>query len=247
MKFKNIIFYKTTAPESRKFMESLKHIQYIRIFSPELVDEVQQIIDQSERAVILVDDEVSAAKLHGATLHRKKAEFRKYYLNWNMKIAPDFTLFLKTHNFGIINTEDEEEAVQRVELYLYGKADVFKNPNVDPGPYQKRELFKKAFFSLFELQGKSWKMLATSHEPEDAIDQILNFDWRDYLAKILREASHMKEGFDRRIPTSPYHEIIFPHFSEGKIKKLSVVHVAVDSDYATNILRIQQFLSEIKA
>lgn len=243
-KFKNIIFFSTNGENSSLFKTRLEGINSIKIFKTTDVDEVQQIIDQSEKAVLLVDNEVSAVKLFKATLNKKTAHFKMYYLNWDLVMEKEVRENIIEKNFTIVNSEDVDAAYERVELYFFGRVNVLNNPDVASS--DKKSQFKKGYFTHLERLENKWRILTSSHEADDEINQVLGKNWDTYLETLLEDGAHLKEMFERKLDSALYHELVYPHLENGKVKKLSIVHVKLDNHFVENIMVIHKFLKELK-
>lgn len=243
LKFKNILFFSTKNEKTLFFKEKLETIQSVKIFKTSDVDEIQQIIDQSEKTVILVDDEISAAKLFKATLNKTKARFKLFYISWDMLMDKNIREEVIEEHFTLIHPQDIDSAIERLELYFFGRVNMLTNP--DPVE-EKKDQFKKGYFTHLEKNGDKWRILISSHESDDEINKILGKNWNRYLNILMDEAKHLTDIFEKKLETAPYHEVIFPHLENGKLKKLSIVHLKLDTNFVENIVGIHKFLRELK-
>ncbi|HXH75332.1 MAG TPA: hypothetical protein VNJ08_10230 [Bacteriovoracaceae bacterium] len=245
--YKVIIFFATKSNGSMDFKIRLEQIKFIKVFATNDIDEVQQIIDMSEKAVILVDDEIAANKLFKATLNKTKSQFKKFYLNWYMNVTRDIKEKLLEYNYTAIDSEEMDLAIERVELYLFGRIAIFKKADYVPEVEVKKEnQLTKGYFTHLERYDRSWKILISSHESDDEINEVLGVSWDVHRDKIVREAIHMAGPSEVRLESSPYHEVIFPHIENGKVSKLSIVHVNIDENYAESIMNTYKFLQALK-
>ncbi len=242
-KFKTIILFSPRNENTTVFRVQLDSINYIKIFETSIVDEVQQIVDQSERAIILVDDEVAANKIFKATINKKVARFKKYYINWFNTMGKSIQQELFEQNFTVINSEDVHTVIERIELYFFGKTKIFDNaqPPVDTDRDKKSHL-KKGYFTHLEKRENGWKVITSSHEAEDEINTILGKNWDMYLDDTLSIVPGLKTFSEVRLDAAPFHEIVYPHFKDGKMKRISIVHVSIDGDFVDNIMNVQKFL-----
>jgi len=245
LKFKTVIFFSTENENTLKFKEELEKIKYIKIFTTNDVGEVQQIIDQSEKAVILVDHEVAENKLFRATLNKKKARFKKFYINWYLTMAKDLVEKLSERNITLIRSTDVESVFDRVEMYLFGKAKIFDNAETSPKAPASTLLLKKGYFSHLEKQDHKWKILISSHETDDEVSKTLGLNWDKHMESILASSADFRELTETRLESSQFHELIYPHIVDGQLKKISIVHLNLDDNFVTTVVSIHKFLQSL--
>ncbi len=197
----------------------------------------------SDKAVILVDDEIAANKIVKSTFNKKKARYKKYYLNWYLTLAKEVRENLVQRDFTLINSDEIAFVKERVELYLFGKVNVFSRPDLPPESTEKT-LFKKGYFTHLEKADGKWRILVSSHETDDEINDILGKNWDTYLEKLLLDEISLNKLIETRLETD-FHEMIYPHLVDGKLKKLSIVHVNTEGEYLENIMGIHSFLQKL--
>lgn len=230
---------------SDSFKDYLEQIKSVKIFKTSDVDEVQQIIDQSEKSVILVDDEISASKLFKATLNKTKARFKLFYISWDMLMDKQIREDVIENNFTLLHPQDLSTAIERLELYFFGKINMLTNP--EPVLELKKNDFRRGYFTHLEkTKDNKWRIMISSHESEDEINLMLGKNWNRYLNILMDDAKHLTEMYEKKLETAPYHEVVFPHMENGKIKKLSIVHVKIDDNFVEHIMGINKFLKELK-
>lgn len=241
LKFKSVIFFACTNEKTELFKNRLSSLGYIKIFETPIVDELQQIIDMSEKAVIVVDDDVAANKMFKATINKKMARFKKFYLNWYDSLAKTLGEKLHEQEFSIIYSSDVSVAVERLELYFFGKVNVFNNSRKGTEIEQKPH-FKTGYFTHLERNDRKWRVLVSSHEKDDEINKMLGKNWDLYLQNVLIDAADLKAPIEMKIEPAPFHEMVYPHIVDGKVKRLSIVHVRLDDNFVSNLMSIHKFL-----
>lgn len=245
-KFKNIILFSPTNEKTTQLKDKLQAIKFIKVFVTDIIDEVQQIIDMSDKAVILVDDDITANKVFKATLNKKKARFKKFYMNWYPTISKAMSENVFEQDFTLIYSPDVDSVIDRVELYLFGRANIFNNPNYSAeAEPEKKVLFKKGYFTHLENINGIWKILISSHETDDEIDEMLGKNWDAYLQSLLKKANDLDTLTEAKLETAAFHELVYPHKENGKINKLSIVHLNLDEHFASNIMNIHGFLKNL--
>jgi hypothetical protein len=246
LKFKTIILFSPRNEKTLAFKAKLEGIKYIKLFQTTVVDEVQQVIDMSDQSVILADDEVEANKIFKGTLNKKRARFKKFYLNWFLTLPKMSRDTFLDQEYTLINSEEIDTVVERVELYFFGKVNIFSKRDAPPEvEVDKKSFFRKGYFTHLEKGRNEWKILVSSHEADDEISEMLGKNWDRYLENLLYSASDRMPMQETRLDSADYQEIVFPHFAEGKLQKISVVHVAVDEDFAKNIISVHSFLKTL--
>lgn len=246
MKFKTIVLFSPKHQKTLDFKANLEGIKYIKLFQTSIVDEVQQLIDMSEQSVIIVDDEVQANKIFKGTLNKKLARFKKYYLNLYLTLPKVTQNTFMDQEYTVINSEEIETITERVELYFFGKTNIFSQHDSPPEkPAEKGSFLKKGFFTHLEKVGSDWRLLVSSHEADDEISERLGVNWDKHLQEILDATSDGMELKENRLETSNYQELVFPYFKNGKLSKLSIVHLSIDEDFAKNLIAIHSFLGNL--
>lgn len=248
MKFKTIILFRPRHEKTLELKTKLEGIKYIKLFQTSIVDEVQQLIDMSEQSVIIVDDEIQANKIFKGTLSKKLARFKKYYLNLYLTLPKVTQNIFMDQDYTVVNSEEIDSVIERVELYFFGKSRVFENPETPPEKASGNSLFaKKAFFTHVKKLNFGWSTLVSSHESNDDINDVLGVNWDRYLGELLEKATDGMELQEKRMDDSNYQELIYPYYKDGRLSKLSIVHLLVDEDFAKNLLTIYSFLENHKS
>lgn len=243
--FTSIIFYHSIHPQTEHLRNTLTNSPFIKVFSPLDREEVQQIVNMSERTVIASDhkDLLSLNIKEGKALGRGK--FRKYFLDWVPREDHRPYLSLGQDGTLVIKTDEIIYAIEKFELFLFGCIDVYKKQSFRVPVYSKDE-FGKYFFTHLSYVNGEWKMMISTHEREKDISKLLGKDWEILVADVLSHTARYKRPTEE-VLIKPYFQVIFPHFKNGKLQRLTIAHLVYNSHVTENLARFYKFLEAIAA
>jgi hypothetical protein len=241
--FKTIVFFGITDEKSFSLKHSLAHLPFIKVFQTTTIDEIKQIIDMSSKTAIVTDNLVALEKIKETVFSDGKDKARKYYFDWEMEMDQATSTLLGINKITILKTQKIPEAVERLELYLFGKVNIFSKGNYNPTKVDAEEGNK--FFTLLERIDGNWKVVASSHEKEDDISMVLGKDWNQFLGQTVQQVEAIKQPSEVKLSLKPFYEIIYPHFQNDIIHKLSIIHLSIDAHSEEDLTKIRSFLQNI--
>jgi len=245
LSFKNVIYYKTTLEKSDAFARDyLKDLSYLKFFKTSILNEVLQIVEVSSRTTIMVDNEEAAIEFVGNKLQNRKGHYRVYLIDWDLKLTKTRRDFFRLHDITPLYKIEQHKVMEKIELYLFGKVNIFKLEAED-----KFEIYHpvatKSFFTQLQLQNGEWRVILSSHEREDNIGKILGKDWENFMDDILLDANNITNMSIERLEGKPFFELIYPHIKNNQAYKLSIIHLNAGTDWEANLEKIKTFLEGI--
>lgn len=243
--FKSVVFFSSVQEKSKAFKALLSEINFIKVFSTDSLDETQQIVDMSQRTAILLDSMESLGSSMVQELSNKNGQYRKFYLDWELESTDNFFKQLGPLKITCISSKELSSAIERVELYLYGKVNIFNNKNYVEPKVEPVNPLGKALFTHLTEGPTGWKVLVSSHEREENVNEVIGVDWNILLSKILKQADKLSQPKEEKIESASSYQIIFPHIVEGKVRRLSIIHLPIDAKIEENVGRIRSFLQSV--
>jgi hypothetical protein len=244
-RFKSVIFFGISEQPSHLLIQSIKAFEGAKVFSTPHYDELLQIIDMSSKAVIITDNLKPLKHLIDHPLQGKKRFFRVYHADWLKSLSKIEQEKLLSSKITVFKSTDKQQVLDKIELYLFGKVNVFKSGYFE----ETAPLFKsdetRSFFTMMELSAGGWKVVTSSHEREEEISELIGKNWETFLEDVLAKAHTFNQIVENKIWNKPYFEIIFPHWSGEKIHKVSIVHLSLDEKLSQNLEKVKKFLQSI--
>lgn len=240
--FKTIIFYGVKDEKSISLKQSFSHCDFIKVFQTSGIDEIKQILDMSSKSAVVTDDLDALERIKEDVLSGTKGKLRKYYFDWDLKMSSTASSNLSLDKVTVLKTPNVEDVLGRLELYLFGKIHVVKDKSFNPRSESEEG---NNFFTLLEFVDGSWKVMASSHEKEDDVGDLLGKDWNQFLNQTKDNAQTIIRPSENKLTQKPFYEIIYPHFQNDVIHKLSIVHLNMDDQSEENLKKIRLFLQNI--
>jgi hypothetical protein len=199
-------------------------------------------VDMSSKTAVLVDNLHTMQALKNYDIKSNKGLYKKIFLDWDTKINKTSMQEFLLNKFTVVQGDNQVTIQERIELYLFGRIGVMER-NQDIGSSQKEEMeFNKGFLTILELKDDSWKMILSTHEKNDDISHLIGKEWHNFLADTTAKAHLLKDPLETKLLNHPFYEIIHPYQINGKIAKLTIVHLNTKDNSEDNIQKIRQFL-----
>lgn len=242
--FKSVIFFGVTDKRSLAYKETLSKITLVKVFLISSLDEMQQIIDMSEKTVILTDNNEALEFLIKFSFDKKKPS-RRYHLDWEGKLALKDSSALSVNKISVIKASESGAIDEKIELYLFGRVKIFELGVFVASNNQVSEIKAQNFFTYLACSEAKWKIVVSSHEKEDNISSILGKNWEEFIDKLTSQAKSITGPVEDEVGDKSYYEIVYPYYFQGEIKKMCVIHFKVDGNFQFNKQKILNFLSSI--
>lgn len=242
MFFKSMVLFEASKEKTKSLSEDLKSWPQLKIFSTNLLDELEQIVHMSEQSALIFDDKIWVREaLEDEIPRAKHTKIRFYFIDWDSSCDSALVERLKASSVYVIQTDDPQLVKEKLELYFFGKIGVF-NRREGTGQGSENILSKALFTHLLQV-GPSWEVRLSSHERVPNIDSLLGENWDVLLKDLIGRAGQFQAPEERRL-ASNFYEIIYPHIKEEQ-KKLSIIHLKCDQNLDENLLKIRSFLQGI--
>lgn len=219
--FRSIVFLGNSLKETLDVKDNISTISSVKVFQTQNVDEVQQIISMSRKTAVIID---ASSFLESIGQRKIAGNFKYYYLDWK-------------------NTKRPESIIEKIELYLFGKINIFKQ-----GLYVEPEvetITSQHFFTLLEFKKEGWKPVISSHEKMENISEIIGKNWDSFLNEIIISGHQIKNMKEIFLDTTSYYEVIFPVIQNEKIQRICIIHVNIKEEVEEIIKKTKSFLASI--
>lgn len=224
--FKTIVFFGAGDPQYDFIKEAFSSYSIVKVFKTGNVDELDQILKQSYKTAVLLNDLLVIDKLKNLDATAlKKANVRFYFLDHQKRLTRDEIDQLSYKKVSTLINEIGVELRKKLELYLMGKSIYFHVQKSETGIGSETETVsapKSMFFTHFKLENNVWNMAASTHEQELDIETILNRSWTVYYTELMKRAESITEIEQDPNFSEKFHAILYPH---PKIKALSLIHI----------------------
>jgi hypothetical protein len=247
--FKTIVFFGTSDPQYQYIREAFSSYVAVKVFKTSNTDELDQILKQSHKTAVLINDVMAMDKLKTLEASAiKKASIRFYFLDHEKRLTREDIDKLSYRKVSTLINETGNELRKRLELYLMGRSTMFHMQSVSSATTvgSDTELVsnhKPMFFTHFKHDNNAWNMVASTHEQELDIETVLNRSWTVYYSELLTRAHEISEIEQDPHFSEKYHAILYPH---SKIKALSLVHIAKgEKNFAELMAKVLEFLVKI--
>lgn len=240
--FLSVVFCSTSHHQSTLLGETISHSPQLKVFHPTDIEEVQQIVNMSERSTLIFDKpEIVGIDIQNGPDYLRGL-FRKYYLDWSVPSGGLADTSLGPDGVTNIKTQSILHVIEKLELYLFGAAGVYLKPSFNEPEFTKN--LGTSFYTHLHLAGNEWKILLSNHERQWNISATLGRDWEEILRDATQNASTMDKPREE-VLTKPFYQMIYPHRFEGKVTRLSIVHVVYNSTVQGTLNKFHRFLEKL--
>lgn len=243
--FTSILFLGSFYDRTKQLKASLSHFPFLKTFESSHLDEARQIIDMSTKTVVLVDNENALQILLKYSLADTKGSYKVFYVDWDFVIDKDRSASLKTNGITVIKSKEFPPVYERLEMYLYGKTNVFEKHGFLNSDQKIPDHGHKGFLTIIEVIDYKWRMVASTHEQINNIDQVIGKNWKNFLDETLTKAHLLTEPQETQLDDKPYLEIITPYIRDDKVWKISISHINTETTTDVSIDKIKSFLQSI--
>jgi hypothetical protein len=246
--FKTIVFFGAGDPQYQFIHGAFASYDTVKVFRTGNVDELDQILKQSTKTAVLINDVLSMDKLKALDASAiKKASIRFYFLDHEKRLIRDEIDKLSYRKVSTLIGETGKELRKRLELYLMGKSTFFHVQTASSDTIGSQTEIasnhKSMFFTHFRFENGTWNMVASTHEQELDIETALSTSWTNYYTELIMRAETIKEVEQDPNFSSKYHAIVYPH---PKIKALSLIHICkLEKNFNELMLKAFDFLEKI--
>jgi hypothetical protein len=241
--FISVVFFEAVHPQSLLLKSTLSNSTLVKIFTASGKDEIQQIVNMSERTVIVSDlNDLRNLRVREGDI-AGLGHSRKYFLDWKLAPGAPAQVSIGEDGVCIIKTNDPSIPIEKFELYLFGCINVFSRPTFVEPTFSKNQN-GKYFFTHFSLVGDRWKTIISTHEREKNISELLGKDWEKLVTEVLADAPNYKK-IREEVLNKPFYQSIYPHFIDGKLKKLTIAHLVYNAQVQENLARFYKFLETL--
>jgi hypothetical protein len=225
--FKTVVFFGSRDPQYQYIREAFSLLSMIKVFRTDNVDELDQILRQSTKTAVLMNDLLSIDKLKNLDAGAiKKASIRFYFLDHQKRLTREEIDLLSYRRVSTLIAENGPELRKKLELYLLGKSNYFHiQTSSDNSIGSETETVsdqKSMFFTHFKHEVDGWNMVASTHEQELDIETVLNRSWTVYYTELIKRADSVTDIEQDPNFSDKFHAILFPH---PHIKGLSLIHI----------------------
>ena len=225
--FKTITFFGAGDPQYDYIRDAFSSYESIKIFRSNNVDELDQILKQSSKSVVCINDILVIDKLKALNAAGlKKANVRFYFLDHQKRLTRDEINDLSYKKVTTLIAEQGPELRKKFELYLMGKSTFFvvqkASSNSVGSETEGVTAPKSMFFTHFRYENGVWNMYASTHEQELDIETVLSRSWTVYQMELLQRARDIKEIEQDPNFSDTFHAIVYPH---PATKALSLIHI----------------------
>jgi hypothetical protein len=243
--FTSVILFAPKEEKTIALGASLSQFELIKVFTVLDKEEAQQIINMSNRTIVVFDKTREDSVRLTASKTSERGLFRKYVVDWKVPVEEEKFFFASTGDKGLttITTNQVPELIEKFELYLFGcvkalEKNIYKDVKVSAGK------FGSFFFSHFVLMGREWKMTVSTHEKENDISGIIGKDWEVLISTLKKNAGSYKRATEE-VLIKPYMQVVYPHFTDGKLRGLTLAHFPYNANVQSNLNLFYKFLETI--
>jgi hypothetical protein len=246
--FKTVVFFGGSDPQYQYISGAFASFSSLKVFITSNVDELDQILKQSYKTCVLVNDIMVFDKLKtldAAVL--KRANVRFYFLDHQKRLTRDEIDQLSYKKVSTLINEDGPELRKKLELYLMGRTTFFhvQTTSQDNVGSQTETVssHKAMFFTHFRFENNSWKMIASTHEEELDIETVLNRSWTVYYTELLSRAHTILKVEQDPDFSAKFHAILYPHPTKSS---LSLIHInKTEKNFHELMTKALEFLQKI--
>jgi hypothetical protein len=238
--FKSVVFFQRSHPSSESLLNSLKLNQSIKIFQTHSAEEIVQIIPMSDRTAIICDGITSTEAISSTTVIHNSA-VQVFFIDWDRHQTKQLVNLLSQRGISTL-TDNNETILEKIEFFLFGKIRIFsrRENSVKDGLD-----YKPAYFTLFKIQNDICKPAASSHEKEKRIDEIIGSEWEELRHEVLCNPKQFNIPLKQLTRNQLYVQLIHPHYKDGTLEKISIVHIYNDESFEVSLNRVNMFLKSI--
>lgn len=244
--FKTIVMFGCTHEKTNELKLALLEKETSKVFQSSKVDEIGQILDMSNRTAILVDNVNAALRLLSFNMRAKNRYFRMYILDWDATVDRNTVGSLGSRGVSTIRASELAPVIERMEIYLNGKVSILHKQDLIETKMDEKGFIGKAFFTMIEMAPSKGRLLISSHERENDVNELIGINWDMLLSDVIENASTYLKPQETTLENKSYCEIIYPHRINGQLTKMSIVHLAIDPKFQENHQRVMIFLQSMK-
>lgn len=246
--FKTVVFFGSGDAHYEYIKGVYASYDAIKVFVTPHVDELDQILKQSNKTAVLINDVLSIDKLKALDAGAiKRASIRFYFLDHDKRLTRDEIDKLSYKKVSTLISESGPELRKRLDLYLMGRSTFFHvqtaSSNSVGSETETVSTYKPMFFTHFRFEENHWKMVASTHEQELDIETVLSRSWTVYYSELMKRADSIQEIEQDADFSTTYHSIIYPH---PKMRAISLIHICkLDKNFQELVGKAFDFLQKV--
>lgn len=234
MDINTVLFFKYKSPEKKNFHPLLKTDPDINVFNVTVYDELEQILLQTKKFIIIVDSITALDDI--------------------MKVSPKLNAFtgkvilnlehgsLKSYGFDVIKTHKDTEIVSNIELYFFGQVGLLGKKDKQVIPTSQS---KNAFFTLIKYTGAIPKIIISSHLKDENISRIIGENFQGVINNYIIKDIALIDDLFTMTTKKNYYKYVYK-VSQGLDRALCIIHLRKDDDFEEKVEKLKGFVSTLK-